>query len=60
MYLYNTDFYGKVELTTAPGAEPTHWYQTLFIVGEPHEVEAGDVVAGTVDMFPGEVGAVQA
>jgi protein arginine N-methyltransferase 1 len=33
-----------VRLSTAPGAEPTHWQQTFFPLAEPVPVAAGDLV----------------
>ena len=50
---FDVDFYGKVQLSTGPAAESTHWYQTVLMFDEPIDVKNGDGVCGTIELEPG-------
>ena len=50
---FDTDFYGKASLSTAPAAKTTHWYQTVLMLNKPHTLKAGQALEGTFELEPG-------
>ena len=50
---FDVDFYGRASLSTSPNAQKTHWYQTVLMLDQPHELKAGQALEGTVELEPG-------
>jgi len=39
---------GDLYLSTSPGMELTHWYQSIFFINNPITVERNDVIEGKI------------
>ena len=46
--------HGVVELSTAPGAEPTHWAQTVILLPEMLMAQPGNHIPCKIEMRPAE------